>query len=77
MKNPFGGPPGNPNAVQGTRFHRHCGALGRNKNRTKGESPTGYRSRGPSADRQVRKMARKAVQVSKAERRDRVKWYDQ
>ncbi len=45
----------------GKAFHRRTGPLGHAslKSANTKESPTGYRSRGPSAERQARVLARK------------------
>lgn len=52
---------GEPNAPGGARFRGgRSGPIGRSrmKSRNTSESPTGYRSRGPSAERQARKIER-------------------
>lgn len=53
---------GGGNASAGNRFHNkgQHGPLGRSRLKSENteESPTGYRSRGPSLDRQRRKTAR-------------------
>jgi hypothetical protein len=60
------GEPGN--APAGQRFRNgRSGPLGRSrlKSANTQESPTGYRSRGPSAARQARVLARRAAKLAK------------
>jgi hypothetical protein len=50
------------NAPAGRAFHGRTGPAGRSRYKSANatESPTGYRSRGPSAERQARILARRA-----------------
>jgi len=59
-------------AQRGQQFHRHSYPIGRAtlKSANNVESPTGFRSRGPAAERQARRLARQV------ERKDKITVYD-